>query len=93
MLAHDGFAIETFEKTNLKQSQVMWINDLEPITEREKLMIETAYRRGYYQGWWFCYKAFDEGAKPSSVQKFIFGRLFKWRLKRHGGKLAVPPEF
>lgn len=88
--SHEVYAGEAHQRASAKQLKTILIHDLEPTTDRERLMVETAYRRGYYHGWWQCYAAFLNGAKGFAVCKFM-ERLYAWRFKKHAGKLVPPP--
>lgn len=66
--------------------------DYSNLTDREKVLIETAYRRGYFQGYWFCYTDAVAGASREKLFRFIFIRLARWRNKKHSGKMKEPPH-
>ena len=87
---HKVYACEAHNRASAKQLKVLATEDLEPITDRERLMVESAYRRGYYHGWWQCYAAILCGAKGLAVCNFM-ERLHNWRFKKHAGKLVPPP--
>jgi hypothetical protein len=51
----------------------------------EEVIIENAYRRGYYQGY---AAAIDGGA---SQRTHLYRYLHKWRYAVHEGKMVEPP--
>lgn len=53
--------------------------------------IESAYRRGYFQGYFRAMDAIDSGSSLSACEKFLYGLLYKWRYCKHKGKLVPPP--
>jgi hypothetical protein len=63
----------------------------EPLTEREMLMMENCYRRGFYQGFWSCLDASAKGFSISEMEEWLYTKLFRWRFARHGGKFSEPP--
>ena len=88
--SHKCYADEAHSRASARQLKTISIDDLISTTDRERLMVETAYRRGYYHGWWQSYEAFLCGAKGSAVRKFM-ERLHAWRFKKHAGKIVPPP--
>jgi hypothetical protein len=70
------------------ETDITW--KLEPLDERERLMVESAYRRGCAQGFYFCFDALARGV-PRGVLARVYARIEEWRRKRHGGALLPPP--
>lgn len=60
-------------------------------TQRECLLMETAYRRGYVQG--FLYGHLTSKCSQVVVEAWFDKVLFPWRRIRHGGVLQPPPDF
>lgn len=54
--------------------------------------IESAYRRGYTQGFWAAMEAMQDGASEKDLDEH-FDDLREWRLKRKGGTPEQPPYF
>lgn len=54
--------------------------------------IETAYRRGYCQGFFSAIDSFKHGSF-ASLREFLFKDLCAWRYSKHGGKYEEPPLF
>lgn len=67
-------------------------NAFEDPTEKEKLIGETAYRRGYMQGFVMASMAVQAGVLFPSMNAFAYGPLMKWREKKHEGLSEVPPQ-
>jgi len=99
----DPWEMEAEERGDCKQRPV-WINmaDVEPLEpdSREGRGLESAYRRGFVQGYW---RALDDlrdliGAKAynrlrlSKQNKFIDTTLHQWRYKFHKGQMESPPR-
>lgn len=65
--------------------------DVPKLTERDRVMIETAYRRGYSQG----YEAAASDSFVTSIRalmpEFICDALHRWRYASHGGRFEEPP--
>lgn len=70
------------------ETDITW--KLEPADDRERLMVESAYRRGCAQGFYFCLDALTRGV-TRSVLSLVYMRIEAWRRKRHGGELLPPP--
>jgi hypothetical protein len=62
------------------------------LTKREQLLIENAYRRGFYQGFHECFVAVKQGKTIKRMEKHLFEKLHNWRFDRHGGDFKQPPE-
>lgn len=91
MFDHKIYGCEA--KARVKRShKKLLAEDYRTLTDREKVLMETAYRRGYFHGWWFCYKAKMSGFSLETIYRFIFSSLAKWRNARHSGQLVLPPE-
>lgn len=52
---------------------------------------EQAYRRGFHQGGHAAIRGIGE-TTLEAVERWLDGRLYKWRLKRHKGRVEFPPE-
>lgn len=86
------YYLEVVERMTPRQRKKYALADLSDMTDREQLIAETAYRRGFYQGFWGCLRAVRENALLSQLTRFMNARLYKWRFAKHGGKLTPPPE-
>lgn len=53
--------------------------------------IESAYRRGYFQGYFRALDAMDHGWSWTACEKFLYGLLYKWRFCKHRGQFTEPP--
>lgn len=62
-----------------------------PIPEVYRVLIETAYRRGVYQGAYHASKACYSGTNSSIVYDFVITDLMDWRLQSHNGQFNPPP--
>lgn len=91
MIDHSMYDQEVRERMTKRQVNLICLADIEPLTEREKLMIENAYRRGFFQGFCSCFEAVYDGFRWPVLERFLYGRLHKWRYSRHGGKFQEPP--
>lgn len=87
------YSIEAAEKRTKRQKETISLESLEDLSERDKLLIENAYRRGFYQGWFLCIDAINKGAPTNKLEKFLYGALFRWRYSRHGGKFEIAPTY
>jgi hypothetical protein len=65
---------------------------LDQADEKESLIAETAYRRGYTQGWFFCVEAALSGITLKTLREFHDLKLYAWRRKKHNGSWASPPN-
>lgn len=87
----DSYTLEAVDKCTKRQQNAQLLFGSETLTERERLLSETAYRRGFCQGWYFCLKAFQDGSTARTLESFLNSTLMRWRLTKHGGKLMRPP--
>jgi hypothetical protein len=60
------------------------MSEIPATTEGERVAIETAYRRGYFQGY--------AAALESPSEDHLYNKLSKWRYCRHSGKFEPPPD-
>lgn len=87
------------DATNINESteRVHWrsnlfcVADARKLTDRERVLCENAYRRGFAQGFASCVMAFDMKATFKQINK-LYLKIMDWRYKRHEGNLVVPPE-
>jgi hypothetical protein len=56
------------------------------------VMVEAAYRRGFYQGAWRMLKMWNDGATRKAVTNWLYETLCFWRNKRHDGEFEQPPQ-
>jgi hypothetical protein len=91
MIEQSDYDEEARERMTKRQAKLIRMSDIEPLTDREKVMIENAYRRGFFQGFCSCFEAAQEGFRWQAMERFLYERLFKWRYSRHGGKFQQPP--
>lgn len=88
---HDCYAKEACER-RLARHRHGDEESASPQTHRERIMVETAYRRGYQQGVeamhrrWLLHPA--EWKRQST---FLF-QVYKWRFCKHNGRFTRPPE-
>lgn len=89
---HGAYSAEAYEKASqaLRKRTGLSVSDLEPLTDREKLLVETAYRRGYYQGHYLALEMVHS-IGIAKAYNFVVTKLKKWRLAKHDGKLIPPP--
>jgi hypothetical protein len=92
MWDHTVYGSEVDARRTDRQKKTICVSEIETLSVREKLLVETAYRRGYFHGWYFCLEAVKAGVFECNLQKFLYGALYRWRYSKHGGKLATPPE-
>lgn len=85
---HEVYEYEAIER--LPKHVAKTVSDCDPSTVRERVMMETAYRRGFCQGFWHCLYASENGYGRDRLRKHYM-RLHRWRLLKHGGKLVEPP--
>jgi len=84
MSTHDCYAGECYEK---QASETYCASEFEPKDNRERIMVESAYRRGYSQGFFNCI------GLPESAARVFWHVVLDWRMKKHGGALELPPDF
>ena len=84
MKTHDCYAAECYEK---QTAEIYFYDELVPKDDREKLMVECAYRRGYSQGFFYCIRL------PAYAARMFYDLVFDWRIEKHGGVLRDPPCF
>ncbi len=86
------YIYETNERLKRSQMSITRVADIPPLTERELAMIENAYRRGYFQGY---YNALDDsehsGKTFAKLMDWVNSKLFRWRYAKHGGDMTEPP--
>jgi hypothetical protein len=87
MLSHEDYDIEVFERMTC-QPVILCVADMPQITAAERVRLENAYRRGYFQGM----SDVDLDADPHDVEHFIDKTLYEWRYKKHNGKFELPPR-
>lgn len=85
---HGAYELET--QSRMTPSQRSAAPALRPADDRERLMVETAYRRGFAQGFYLCLEAAIDGV-AQSVLKQVYRRITVWRALQHGGRLVLPP--
>lgn len=61
------------------------------LTEHEVLIAETAYRRGYHQGFLCAAQDAEDGIHPETLVQFAHLKLASWRMKKHCGQIQFPP--
>lgn len=69
-----------------------WMSDVPQLTERERLMAESAYRRGFYQGYMAATDDRIHGSTLKRCVRFLSGVLYKWMINRHDGSRQPPPR-
>ena len=87
---HEDYADE--HRAASSEPVLVRVSDLPPLTERERMVIECAYRRGFFQGWFGCFSAIHRGFSLRKVESFLYKQLYKWRYCKHDGKMTPPPE-
>lgn len=68
------------------------LSEFPQISKESKIGMESAYRRGYTQGYWSALNDLQDG---HSFQECIehYEKLFKeWRTTTHNGEIDPPPE-
>lgn len=90
-MMHEYYSYEAAERRKPKNDICYEPQDDQPLTDHARLHIETAYRRGYYQGYHEATRD-RKMATPQMADDFLFGALFDWRLEQHDGKFERPPE-
>jgi hypothetical protein len=78
-------------KTRVTKSYIKKLGEVHPLTDREHVLVEAAYRRGYVQGFWNCLHFFSNGYSEEKIEHFFSGKLLRWRWKRHNGKVEIAP--
>jgi hypothetical protein len=81
---HKYYDLECRERTSREPSHLCCFH---PQNDRERLMVETAYRRGYCQGW-----AGSLGMARPMADRHLRDYLLPWRWSRHDGEFCHPPE-
>ena len=67
------------------ESAAMILSQLDPEeTKRIRAACESAYRRGYSQGYF--------AAMGTTINNVFFNKIMRWRYKYHGGNVELPPE-
>ena len=78
-----------FEECEERSPTDVCLGDIAPLDEATRLIVENAYRRGYFQG-------YDRGTKdsdaPADLETFLYTDLYDWRYSKHGGKFTTPPQ-
>jgi hypothetical protein len=81
---HACYRLECYAR---QKKKLYTSSELIPKDDRERLMVESAYRRGYSQGFFLCIGI------PASAARAFYDVIFKWRIKKHGETLERPPDF
>jgi hypothetical protein len=92
MWDHSAYNMEANARRTERQKRTVCISEIEPLSVREKLLVENAYRRGFFQGWYQCLETMKDAASECTLERFLYGPLYRWRYSKHGGKLTIPPE-
>lgn len=74
---------------NGPDSSARYLPDCPPHPDENKLAIEAAYRRGFYQGATAAVEGVDAGKTPTKLRAWL-RRLYRWRYSRHGGRVEFP---
>jgi len=98
--ASQVYTMEAVEARTVQQEKMGLFDreyDLEAQLTQEqiaklRLLVECAYRRGFFQGWAFSLEAIQQGFSKEKVHKFLYDKLSAWRYCRHGGKMSPPPQ-
>ena len=53
---------------------------------------ESAYRRGYTQGFHEAVWGMENDHSPQTLRDFLNTKLMQWRCKRHHGSETLPPS-
>ncbi|MDA0990517.1 MAG: hypothetical protein O3A51_07180 [Verrucomicrobia bacterium] len=87
-MEHEMYDIEAAERQTPKQQRANLISMDEEmaLTDRERLMIESAYRRGFTQGYQQAMADEQAGINTRLARE---GYL-RWRFARHGGQFQIP---
>lgn len=64
------------------------IDELDPIA---KVCAETAYRRGFCQGYFEALEHIQDYKLTSEMAEYLYGYLYAWRYKKHDGEKEPPP--
>jgi len=92
MIEHEDYALEIEERRGGRKPVLASVGDLQQMTDREKLIAETAYRRGYFQGFYNGTVTLeDSGHTFAKVSDWMYRVLFRWRYKKHNGAFEQPP--
>ena len=89
MSTQDDYTEEAGERCKLIR-----ISDIPEIPQQYTVMIENAYRRGYYQGY---HQAVAHDLHNNSSSRWrralslLNHKLYAWRYAEHDGKLTPPP--
>ncbi len=74
--------------------QLVNLADVEPLSKNARVCVESAYRRGYCQGFFAGMSDVRPSPNGSRKEKFFFDELMcKWRYTTHQGKLELPPVY
>jgi hypothetical protein len=90
MNMQEQYWLEVKEKMRRGKKRDM-ISIPKELTDRERILCETAYRRGCYQGFFYALEAM-KWASLAKCNKFLYKTLFKWRVCEHMGAFVVPPR-
>ena len=64
-----------------------------PLDHDARVAVETAYRRGYCQGFYGALEALRQGKSLRELDNFLIDELtLAWRYQRHDGKFVQPPN-
>jgi hypothetical protein len=92
MIRHENYSLEIGERRGGRRPVLVTVADLTEMTDREKLIAETAYRRGYFQGFYTGTVTLEEsGHTFAKVADWMYRVLFRWRYKKHNGDFEQPP--
>jgi hypothetical protein len=77
-------------KMRVTKAYIKKLGEVHPLSDREHILIEAAYRRGYVQGFWERHSDF-KGYREEEIGHFFSKKLLRWRWKRHNGKVEIAP--
>lgn len=90
MITQNDYTQEIIEKTNADQLLELLRGD-QPLDELAQAAAETAYRRGYYQGFDAAIDASESGVKLNELLNHHESTLYWWRHTYHNSKVEQPP--
>ncbi len=85
---HEDYAKESCERCSVHPSDP---DEMVPQNIREKVMVETAYRRGYQQGCEAMHSRWVANKDGHVCVTSLLVRVYSWRFCKHNGRFTKPP--
>jgi hypothetical protein len=89
MIKHEDYNREAAERcTQTIMSDFVYFAKL---TDAQRVIVENAYRRGFFQGFHEAVHGMETGLRLDDLKDHLDPKLYVWRYAEHNGNFEFPP--